>query len=152
MTRKRKVGVAGIVAALLLGGGVAAALWSATGVGTGSAKATSAQSLTVNAATGTADLYPGFTGGDVFFTVTNPNPYPVTFTAMTPGTVTSSAVGCSASLVTVASATGLSISVPANSTSSAQSIADVVTLDSSAPDACQGATFSLALTLSGAQS
>lgn len=151
MTRKRKVGIAGIVAALLIGGGVAAALWSATGVGTGSAKATSAQQATVNAVTGTADLYPGNANGDVFFTVTNPNPYPITFTSMTAGTITSATPGCAASLVTVAGATGLSINVAANSTSATQSIADVVTLSSLAPDACQGASFTIALTLTGAQ-
>lgn len=151
MTRKRKVGVAGIVAALLLGGGVATALWTATGVGTGTAKATSAQQATVNAVTGTADLYPGNTNGDVFFTVTNPNPYPITFTSMTPGTITSATPGCAASLLNVAGATGLSISVAANTTSATQSIADVVSLSSAAPDACQGASFSIALILSGGQ-
>jgi len=46
----------------------------------------------VNAATGAADLYPGFTGGDVHFTLSNPNPYPVTFTTMTAGTVVAQSV------------------------------------------------------------
>lgn len=152
MSRKRKLSIVGVVVAVLLGGGVAAALWSTTGIGTGSAKATSAQNVTVTAATGTADLYPGFTGGDVFFTLTNPNPYPVTFTSMSAGTVTSSnPSGCPASNITVANASSLSISVPANSTTSTQSIADVVTMVAAAPDGCQGVTFSIALTLSGSQ-
>lgn len=152
MTRKRKVGAVSIIMLMLTGGGIAAALWSANGSGSGQAKALTAQSLTVTAATGAADLYPGFTGGDVFFTVTNPNPYPVTFTSMTPGTVTSSnPTGCPTTNLSVLSASGLSIAVGANTTSATQSIANVVTLAAGAPDACQGVTFSIALTLSGSQ-
>ena len=152
MTRKRKVGAVSIIMLMLTGGGIAAALWSANGSGSGQAKALTAQSLTVTAATGAADLYPGFTGGDVFFTVTNPNPYPVTFTSMTPGTVTSSnPTGCATTNLSVLSASGLSIAVGANTTSATQSIANVVTLAAGAPDACQGVTFTIALTLSGSQ-
>lgn len=152
MTRKRKVGAVSIIMLMLTGGGIAAALWSANGSGSGQAKALTAQSLTVTAATGAADLYPGFTGGDVFFTVTNPNPYAVTFTSMTPGTITSSnPSGCAATNLSVLSASGLSIAVGASTTSATQSIANVVTLAAGAPDACQGVTFTVALTLSGSQ-
>ncbi len=111
-----------------------------------------AQSITVTAATATADLYPGFTLGDVFFTMTNPNPYPVTMTSMTAGTITSGNPGaCPASNLTVAAASGLSLLVGANATSSTQSIVDVASMAPGAPDGCQGVTFSLALTLSGTQ-
>jgi hypothetical protein len=152
MTRKHKIGIAGILAALLLGGGVAVALWSTTGIGTGSAKADTVQTATVTAATGTADLYPGFNGGDVYFTITNPNPFPVEFTSMTAGTVVSSdPVNCPASNVTVTGATGLSLTVPANTTSATQSIADVVTMVLAAPNGCQGVSFSIPLTLAGSQ-
>ncbi len=72
----------------------AAALWSANGSGSGTARSVTAQPITVNAATGAADLYPGFNGGDVHFTLSNPNPYPVTFDAMTPGAITSSNPAC----------------------------------------------------------
>jgi hypothetical protein len=109
--------------------------------------------LTVTAATGAADLYPGFTGGDVFFTITNPNPYPVTFTSMTAGTVTSSnPAACPSTNVSVANASGLSLAAAASSTSGTQSIANVVTMAAGAPDGCQGATFTINLTLSGSQS
>lgn len=152
MTRKRKVGAVSIIMLMLTGGGIAAALWSANGSGSGQAKALTAQSLTVTAATGAADLYPGFTGGDVFFTVTNPNPYPVTFTSMTPGAVTSSnPTGCPTTNLSVLSAGSLNIPVGANTTSATQSIPNVVTLAAGAPDACQGVTFTIALTLSGSQ-
>ena len=129
MSRRRKIVSVIVVGVVMAGGGLAAALWSANGSGPGQAKALSAQSLTVTAATGAADLYPGFTGGDVFFTITNPNPYPVTFTSMTAGAVTSSnPVGCPSTNVSVTNATGLSLPVAANSTSGTQSIGDVVTM------------------------
>ena len=153
MSRKRKVASFVVVGVMLTGGGIAAALWSANGSGVGQAKALSAQALTVTAATGAADLYPGFTAGDVFFTITNPNPYPVTFTSMTAGAITSSNPGgCPSSNVTVANATGLSLAAAASSTSGTQSIVDVVTMAAAAPDGCQGATFTISLTLSGSQS
>ncbi len=153
MSRRRAFVAMAIVGVVLTGGGIAAALWSANGGGPGQAKALSAQSLTVTAATGAADLYPGFTGGDVFFTITNPNPYPVTFTSMTAGTVTSSnPAACPSANVSVANATGLSLAAAASSTSGTQSIANVVTMAAGAPDGCQGATFTINLTLSGSQS
>jgi len=149
----RKIIVSIVAVTVGLGLGVAYALWSANGTGTGSARALTAQTVTVTAATGAADLYPGFADGDVYFTLTNDNPYPVTFTAATAGTITSSnPVGCPASLVAVDAATGLNLRVGASTTSATQSIADVVTLAGSAPDACQGATFTIALTLTGTQS
>ena len=153
MSRKRSVVSAVLVGVMLTGGGIAAALWTANGSGSGQSKALSAQALTVTAATGAADLYPGFNAGDVFFTITNPNPYPVTFTSMTAGAITSSNPGgCPSSNITVAGASGLSLAAAANSTSGTQSIVDVVTMAATAPDACQGATFTISLTLSGSQS
>jgi hypothetical protein len=132
---------------------MAYALWSANGSGSGSAKALTAQSVTVTAATATADLYPGYTAGDVFFTLTNPNPYPITFTSMTSGTVTSGdEANCPAANVTVANASGLSLAVAGSASNVARSIADVVTLASAAPNGCQGVTFTIALTLTGSQS
>ena len=47
--------------------------------------------------------------------------------------------------------TGVNPSV-ANATSGAQSIANVVSMGSTAPDGCQGVTFTIALTLTGSQS
>lgn len=151
MDRKKKI-VIGIVTVITLGAGAAAALWSASGTGSGTARSVSAQAITVTAATGAADLYPGFTGGDVHFTLSNPNPYPVTFTAMTAGTVTSGNPACVATNVTVSGATALSIPVAAGAVNVAQSIPNVVTMIAAAPDACQGVSFEIALTLTGAQS
>jgi hypothetical protein len=150
---KKKFAVVGLVVAALIGGSMAYALWTANGTGSGSAKALTAQQITVNASTGTADLYPGFTGGKVFFTLTNPNPYAVTMTNMTSGAITSSdPTNCPASNVTVGTASGLSLAAAANSTSAQQSISNVVSMAAGAPDGCQGVTFTVALTLSGTQS
>ena len=152
MSRRKKAVVIGTVLAAVSIGGVAVALWSASGSGSGRARARTAVTLTVAAADGPQDLYPGFTLGDVFFTVTNPNPYPVTLTSMTPGTVTSSdPTNCPASNVTVAAASGLSIVVPAGGTSGTLSIPDVVSMAAAAPDGCQGVSFTIALTLNGTQ-
>lgn len=147
---KVAAGIIGVVFALMAG--VAFATWTANGTGSANARARTAQTVTVTAVTGTADLYPGFTDGDLSFNLTNTNPYPVTFSAMTPGTITSSnPSGCPSTNVTVDTASGLSLPVGANATSSTQSIADVVNMATTAPDACQGVTFTVAVTLTGSQ-
>jgi hypothetical protein len=153
MNRKRKIVVAATASVgLVVGGGLAYATWSATGAGSGQAKALTAQTLTVNAGTGAADLYPGFTAGDMYFTINNTNPYPVTMTAMTPGTITSSdPTNCPATNVSAIPKSGLSLSVPASSTSGQLSIADVVSMQAAAPDGCQGVTFDIVVTLTGSQ-
>jgi len=123
----------------------------ASGTGSGNAKALSAVTVTVNASTGVADLYPGFAGGKVFFTLTNTNPYPVSFASMTSGTVTSSdQTNCPASNVTVGTAGSLSL--PSPPTRRAPAVHQQRGFDgSAAPDGCQGVVFTVALTLSGAQ-
>ena len=149
----KKVAIVGVGVGAVIGGSMAYALWSSTASGSGNAKALSAQTITVTAATGAADLYPGFTAGDVHFTLTNSNPYPVTFTTMAAGTVTSSdPTGCPSSNVTVTTPTTISLTSAAGDTNVAKSIADVVSMAGAAPDGCQGVTFTIALTLTGSQS
>lgn len=147
-----------IVAGLVIVGGITAggtayALWSSTGTGSGRAGTLSAQTLTVTAVTVTGDLYPG-ASGKLSFTLTNPNPYAVTFTAMTPGTITSSnQTTCPAANLTVATIpSGLSLTVAANATSPTLTIPTAATLALAAPDGCQNKTFDVALTLTGSQS
>lgn len=150
-SRRTAVTAALVTGALILG--IAFATWTATGTGSGQARAITATPSTITVTAGTADLYPGFALGDVYFNVDNPNPYAVQFTGATFGAVTSSdAVNCPASNVTVAaSASGLTINVPAGSTGTSASIADVVTMAVAAPNGCQGKTFTIALDLSGTQ-
>jgi hypothetical protein len=155
--RRRRRGLILVVAsvlAIVLAGGVAIALWSASGSGSGTTKAITAQTLTVTAAaTPTADLFPGASGA-LQFTVTNPNPYPVSMTAISYGSVTSSdQANCPASNLTLGAggALGTPISVPASGTSGAASVPSAATLAVSAPNGCQGVTFTVAVTLTGTQ-
>ena len=151
MSWKRKSIIVGAVLVVTLGG-IAAALWSASGSGSGRARSLTAQSVTVNATTGAADLYPGFNGGDLYFTLTNPNPYGVSFSTMNAGAITSSdPTNCPASNITVGNATGLSLPVAAGATSGSLSIPNVVTMAAAAPNGCQGVSFDIAVTLTGTQ-
>jgi len=151
ISRGKKIGAIAAFVAVVAGGGAAWALWSAGGTGSGRTTALTAQSITVTAATGPASLYPGATDGDITFTLTNPNPYPVRMTAMTSGAITSSNPACATTNITVAPATGLTLDVAANATTGLQSINNVVSMVAGAPDACQGVTFTITLTLTGAQ-
>ena len=151
----KKLIVSGVLAAVLVASGVAYAAWTSSGVGSGRASSGSAVQLTVNAVTGAADLYPGFTEGDVYFTITNTNPYAVTFTSMTLGSaivneVPGDATACPPTNVTATGATGLSLTVGANTTSALLSIPNVVSMALAAPDGCQAKGFNIPLTLSGA--
>lgn len=150
---KRRAAITAALVFATMGVGVAVAAWTSTGLGFGTAKATTAVNLTVNASTGTADLYPGTTTGDLYFTITNPNNYPVTFTGATFGAVTSlTDPACPSSDVTVdASATGLNLVAAAASTTGQLVIADVVNMPGADND-CQGAEFNIAVTLNGASS
>ena len=97
---RRRAGVVLGVTLLLTGGGVAVASWTATGTGQGSARAASVTGLVVGAGSPVGALYPlpagttpatGYgsgTVGSVATTVTNPNPFPVTITSATLGSVT----------------------------------------------------------------
>jgi hypothetical protein len=149
-SRSRKPLAIAATAIVVLGGGtVAYGAWSSTASGSSQAKSVTAVALTVTVATGTADLYPSGSGA-VYFTVTNTNPYGVSLTAANFGAVTSSdEVNCPAANITVNNKTGLSLSVGANTTSGTLSIANAVTMALSAPDGCQGKTFTVATTLTG---
>jgi hypothetical protein len=146
-SRRMAVTTALILGALIVS--VAFAAWTTTGSGSGRAKSLSNVNLTVTARTGAADLYPGFNDGDLYFTVNNPNPYDVTFTSATFGAVTSSdTTACPSANVTVdASATGLSLIVPAGSAGTDLKIDDVVNMLATAPNGCQDKTFDIAVTL-----
>jgi hypothetical protein len=157
--KKRTIVFGGVALAMLVSAGAVFALWSAQGTGSGRARATTAVTATVTpvncaATPGCVDLYPGYTNGDVYFTITNANPYNITFTGMTAGAISVDAAHstCPASSITVTPASGLSLVAPANSTTAELSINNVVTMISTAPDGCQGASFDISLTLTGTQS
>ena len=152
--RRKSLILVGLVIVGLAAGGVAVAAWSSSPTGAGRSGARTAIELTVTAVSGEADLYPGTTQGDVHFTLTNPNPYPVVFTSMAPAgpitnTVAGDATACPATHITLASATGLSLTVAANSTSPTLTIPNVVSMALAAPDGCQGKSFEIPMTLTG---
>jgi hypothetical protein len=144
------------VLALLLvvfGVGVAAAAWLQTGTGFGSAKAQTAVNSTIATSAATADLFPGKAGGSVYFTVDNPNAYPVTYTSLAVGAITSSdPTNCPAVATNITVATPITVNIPllANAAAAAKTVAGVTTMPSTAVNGCQGVTFTIALTLTGA--
>lgn len=144
-----------IVIGAMLAAGVAFAAWTATGGGSGYAKATTAQALTTTdvSATTAATLYPGATG-NVRISINNPNPYAVTVTSVTGnGAITSDkGAACNASTgVTFTNQTGLSQVVPAAG-SATFTLNGVVAMSNASDDSCQGAVFTIPVTLSGASS
>jgi hypothetical protein len=154
------VTVALLSLAIALGAAVAFASWTVNGGGTGAAQATSAQNLVVSNAAPTAQLYPGFTGGDLYITVNNPNPFQVTINRVDPtaGTigVTGSVGTCSDTGVSFAAVTGLSlVAPPGNSTHVVPGSALLgtgVSMSNASDSGCQGGTFSIPVTVQGASS
>jgi hypothetical protein len=147
----KKFIVAGGVAAGLMASGVAWAAWTADGTGNGYAKATTAQALTTSSATVTGDLYPGSTTGDVVVKITNPNAYAVNVTSIQGnGSITSDTTGCTTanSGVSFAGWTGTE-HFNAGETRTV-TLADTASMAGTSDNACQGATFTIPVALSGA--
>lgn len=152
MRNKKKLIGVGVITTTLLAAGVAFAAWNASGTGSGYAKATTAQVLTTSdvAATTTAQLYPGGTA-DVKIKINNPNPYPVRVTTINgSGAITSDkGAACDASTgVTYTDQTG-TFDVAANSNASFTLVGSVA-MSNASDNACQGAVFTVPVTLSGA--
>lgn len=159
-TIKRRLIVAGMTVIALAAAGLVYAAWTSSGTGSGYAKAGIAQPLTtvdVSASTA-ATLYPGVSG-DVLLKVSNPNPYPVRVTGVAlNGTNADIAAdsghsGCTTTGVSYANQTGLTIDVPAksgvvNGTTQA-TLSGAVSMSNASLDACQGATFTIPVTLTG---
>jgi hypothetical protein len=152
MRMSKKLSVGALFAGAMLAGSIAFAAWTASGSGSGYAKATSAQALTtvdVSAST-VATLYPGATG-DVLLRISNPNPYPVTVTDVNGAGVIDSdtTAACDAATgVTFTDQSGLSVNVPAAGASTV-TLTGSVAMDNSSHTTCQGAVFTIPVTLSG---
>ena len=160
MNRVRKLTIAAAASLTVVGAGtgIAYATWSASGSGAGAGAAITAQNLVITAVTPSgsgASLYPGGPAGWVYFTVQNPNPYPVTLTGLSWGTpVSTNPTACPSYNISLDPNTPTSLSVPvaANSTSGALQINNVLDLAHGAPDGCQGVAFTVPVTATGAQS
>ncbi|HWM73048.1 MAG TPA: hypothetical protein VNQ53_04870 [Nocardioides sp.] len=130
--------------------GAASGFWSASGDGSGAAETGEAGSVTLGAGVPPSDLFPGGEG-DVAVSVTNPNDFPVHIRALELDT--SSGTGgfsvepghptCPPDVLTFVAQdnddAGWTLS--ANSAGVTLHLGDAVTMDSDAPDACQGAAF-----------
>ena len=125
--------------------------WSvSSSAGSGYSKAKVASSLTLSddSASTTAQLYPGGTG-DIWIKVTNSNPFAVTVTSVTgAGTITSDkGAGCDAATgVTFTNTTGLTQAVGAGATVTF-SLAGKVAMSNASDNTCQGAVFTVPITL-----
>jgi hypothetical protein len=150
---RRKAFIVAAAAVLVVAVGVAYAAWTAGGSGSGYAKATTAQALsTIDvSATTSATLYPGATG-DLELEIDNPNPYPVRITSVSgTGAITSDkGAACNASTgVTFTDQSGLTLDVPASSSASF-TLAGSVAMSNASDNSCQGAVFTVPVSLSGA--
>jgi len=151
----RRATAGSLLFAVIVAASVAYAAWTASGGGQGYAKAGTAQGLTtvdVSAST-TATLYPSGTG-NVLLRINNPNPYPVAVTSVTGnGTITSDkGAACDASTgVTFTNQTGLSLAVPATSAATF-TLTGAVAMSNASDNSCQGAVFTIPVSLSGASS
>jgi hypothetical protein len=152
----RKLAVA-VIATVLATVGLVYAAWTTNGTGNAYAKAGTAQAIgtiDVSAST-TATLYPGVSG-DVLIKLDNPNPYAVTVTAVTgSGSITADAghAGCTTTGVTFTNQTGLSLVVPAKSGGIDGVLQTTLTgaaaMSNASLNACQGATFTIPVSLTG---
>ena len=125
--------------------------WSvSSSAGSGYSKAKVASSLTLSdaSASTTAQLYPGGTG-DIWIKVTNSNPFAVTVTSVTgAGTITSDkGAACDAATgVTFTNTSGLTQAVGAGATVTF-SLAGKVAMSNASDNSCQGAVFTVPITL-----
>ena len=145
------VGAVALMGMLIVGFVYAA--WTTNGSGSGYAKAGSAQALdTVDVSASTSgSLYPG-TSGNVTIRINNPNPFPVRVTAVTgngPITPDSGHAGCTSTGVSFTDQTGLTIDVAANSATTS-TLSGAASMSNAFEDACQGATFTIPVSLTGA--
>ena len=148
--RGRLVAVLAVVGVLAVGG-AAWAYFTSSGSGSGSASTGTMSTVTLNATAGTplTPLYPGGTG-DVSLEVNNPNAYTVSLVSVTGnGPITHDAghSGCLATGVTFTDQTGLTKSIPASTNNFQINLAGAVSMDSSSSSGCQGATFSIPVTI-----
>ena len=144
--------IASLTVMSLFTAGLVFAAWTTNGTGTAYAEAGTASPLTtidVSAST-TPTLYPGVSG-DVLIRVNNPNSFAVRVTAVAGnGAITPDAghSGCTTTGVTFTNQTGLTIDVPASSATTA-TMSGAASMSNASVNACQGAKFTIPVSLTG---
>jgi hypothetical protein len=144
-----------VAAVTLLVAGVAAAWWATTGGGSAAADASNASPLTLSPATPAAQLYPGGQAA-VVLTITNPNPTAIKVGSLALATgqgtggfaVDGGHAGCGVGSLSFATQTngGAGWTVPASGTLPV-TLTNALSMTTGAPNACQGAVFSVYLTV-----
>lgn len=134
----------------LLGVGIAYAAWTATGTGNATATAITAEELKVTGYDAKG-LYP--TGSvEVVFTVENPNPYAVTLTSVRGDNFKADPKHEKCNVESL-SAKEQGLKEPRiGPGETSEKLLVTVSMDNSANDECQGATFTFDITVSGASS
>ncbi|MDX3188704.1 hypothetical protein PV458_09895 [Streptomyces sp. MN03-5084-2B] len=147
----RRVLVVTTVVGATLGGGIAVAAWTSSGSGAANAKAGTASAPTTGpvdaSAITTGLLYPGI-DGNALIRITNPNPYSVKVTdIIANGTATVSGTSGTCAGNTVNWNTKQANTVLAAGATSTITVTGAVTMVATAPDGCQGAVYSLPVTV-----
>lgn len=147
---RRSSAVTALTVVSVLLGGTAFAYWVSSGSGLSSAAVGTTGTITVTGALG-GTLFPGGPSQPLALTLTNSGAQPVTVTTIT-GSVSAASGGSgactpAASGVLVASTT-VSVVVPASG-SKTLITPKAVSMSTSSPTGCQGATFTYALEASG---
>jgi hypothetical protein len=151
----KKIVVLVVAALAVTAAGIGIAAWSTSGSGNAAAKAASASSLVLSDAStyATANLYPGATGSAVL-RVQNPNSFPVTITTVTrTGSITSDkGAACDAATgVSFTDQSGLTVSVAASTTATV-TLSSAVQMSNSSDNSCQGAVFTIPVTVTAVTS
>ena len=158
MHRKKRILLLGIAILALSAIGVAIAAWTTGGSGSGQASAGTAASMSISAGTPSSSLYPT-ASADVAAVISNPNPYKVHVSSIALGAITVDGghSGCNTGSVSVTSPqdnSGSGWDVPAKSGAVNGTLnvdmANAISMSNAANDSCQGATFTVALTATGA--
>lgn len=153
---KRNIVAASMTLIVMVAVGFVYAAWTTSGSGSGYAKAGTSQALTTVdvSATTTASLYPG-QSGSVKLEINNPNPYNVRVTAVADsGTIAADSAhdtaGCTSAAhgVTFNDQTGQTLDINASS-SATFTLSGAASMAASSHNACQGATFTIPVTLTG---
>jgi Putative metal-binding motif len=146
---RRKVLAGAALTAVVFASTLAFAEWLASGTGEGYAQATTAQPLTTESATAAATLYPGGTG-DLALRIHNPNPFPVTVTTVAQnGPITSDDAACDAAGHGVTFTTFTGALALAGGETKTFTLNDVLAMALSSANECQGANFTVPVSLNG---
>ena len=144
--RTRKIVVLAVGAIGALAASAAFAAWTVGGGGTGTATATTSQNLTTSAATTTAALYPGITGSNLYLTVNNANPFPVTITSVNANGAATADAGHPTCVTTGVTYTTTAVSKVVPASGSTSFTVPSVAMSNASDNGCQGATFTIPVT------